>query len=76
MFFNAIAVDGLSLIFILQNAVAPIGHDGPFSSTFAFQNKSILIKSNLINKMTSQVTQQINTNQFGFRYQFEMQALT
>ena len=56
MFFNAIAVDGLSLIFILQNAVAPTGHDGPFSFTFSFQNKSILIKSNLINKMTSQVT--------------------
>ena len=76
MFFTAIAVDGLSLIFILQNAVAPTGHDGPFSFTFSFQNKSILIKSNLINKMTSQVTQQINTNQFGFRYQFEMQTLT
>ena len=37
MFFNAIAVDGLSLIFILQNAVAPTGHDGPFS--FRFKTK-------------------------------------
>ena len=76
MFFNAIAVDRMSLIFVLQNPLAPIGHDGPFGFTFPFQNKSILIKSNLINKMTSQVTQQINTNQFGFRYQFEMQTLT
>ena len=45
--------DGVSLIFILQNTMAAMGHDGPslpFDFKFPFQNKSILIKSNLIIK--------------------------
>ena len=47
------AEDGVSLIFVLQNTMAAMGHDGPslpFDFKFPFQNKSILIKSNLINK--------------------------
>ena len=52
------AEDGASLIFVLQNTVAAMGHDGPplpFDFKFLFQNKSILIKSNLINKTRQQM---------------------
>ena len=41
---------------------AVMGHDGPslpFAFNFPFQNKSILIKSNLINEMTNQLGQQM-----------------
>ena len=51
----ASAYDGLLLIFVLQNTLAVMGHDGPslpFDFKFLFQNKSVLIKSNLINEMT------------------------
>ena len=51
-----------------------------------FENlfKSILIKSNLINEMTTQLGQQMKNsksrsksrNKFCFAYQFEMQTLT
>ena len=43
------------LIFVLQNKLAVMGHDGPslpFDFKFLFQNESVLIKSNLINEMT------------------------
>ena len=42
--------------------MAVMGHDGPslpFDFKFPFQNKSILIKSNLINEMTNQLGQQM-----------------
>ena len=54
--------DGLLLIFVLQNAMVVMSHDGPslpFDFKFPFQNKSILIKLNLINKMTNHLRQQI-----------------
>ena len=41
-----------------------IGYDGssmPFDFKFPFQNKSILMKSNLVNEMTNQLGQQIKT---------------
>ena len=40
------------------------GHDGPslpFDVKFPFQNKSILIKSNLINEITNHLGQQIKS---------------
>ena len=40
-----------------------MGHDGPslpFDFKFPFQNKSILIKSNLIQEMTNQLGKRIN----------------
>ena len=56
--------------------MAAMGHDGPsltFDFRFPFQNKSILIKSNLINKTRQQMKNTIQKlNQFGFGYQFEM----
>ena len=42
--------------------MAVMGHDGPslpFNFMFPFQNKSILIKSNLINEITDQLRQQM-----------------
>ena len=42
--------------------MAAMGHDGPslpFDFKFPFQNKSILIKLNLINKMTNQLGKQM-----------------
>ena len=57
-------------------------HNGlslPFTFKFQFKSKSILIKWNLISKMTNQLGQQMkkqypskSINQFGFGYQFEM----
>ena len=41
------AEDGMSLIFVLKNTVAAMGHNGPsmpFDFKFPFQKKSILIK--------------------------------
>ena len=41
-----------------------MGYDGPslpFDFKFPFQNKSILIKSNLINEMTNQLGQQMKS---------------
>ena len=58
-----------------------MGHDGPslpFDFKFSFQNKSVLIKSNLYNEMTinwaTNKKQNVNKsiNQFAFGYQFEM----
>ena len=53
-------------IFVLQNKVAAISRDGrllPFGFKFPFQNKSILMKSNLnSNKMTNQLAQQMINN--------------
>ena len=49
------------LIFVLQNTMEEIGHDGPslsFDFKFPFQNKSILITLNMINEMTNQLRQQ------------------
>ena len=46
--------------------MAAMGHNGPsspFDFKFPFQNKSILIKSNLINKMTNQLKQMKNNIQ-------------
>ena len=59
------AEDGLALIFVLQNTIAAMGHDGPslpLDFKFPFQNKSILIKLNLINETTNQLGQQIKNN--------------
>ena len=56
--------------------MAAMGHDGPslpFDLKFPFQNKSILIKSNLINKTRATSEKQYSSksvNQFGFGYQF------
>ena len=39
-----------------------MGHDGPllqFDFKLPFQNKSVLIKSNLINEMTKELVQQM-----------------
>ena len=70
------AKDGVSLILILHNTMAAMGHDGPslpFDLKFPFQNfKSILIKSNLINKTRATSEKQYSSksvNQFGFGYQ-------
>ena len=44
--------------------MAVMGHDGvslPFDFKFPFQNKSILIKSDLINEMTNQLEQQMKS---------------
>ena len=51
-------------MFVLQNAMALMDHDGPllpFDFKFPFENafKSILIKSKLINEMTNQLRQQM-----------------
>ena len=59
------ADDGLPLIFVLQKTMAAMGHDDPsmpLDFKFPFQNKSILIKLNLINKMTNQLGQQMKSN--------------
>ena len=59
------AEDGLPLIFVLQNTMAAMGHDGSsllLDFKFPFQNKSILIKLNLINETTNQLGQQIKNN--------------
>ena len=59
------AEDGLPLIFVLQNTMAAMGHDGsslPLDFKFSFQNKSALIKLNLINETTNQLGQQIKSN--------------
>ena len=59
------AEDGLPLIFVLQNTMAAMDHDGPslpLDLKFPFQNKSILIKLNLINETTNQLGQQIKNN--------------
>ena len=56
------AEDGMSLIFVLQNTMAAMGHDDPslpFDFKFPFQNKSILIKTNLINKPRQQMKNNI-----------------
>ena len=56
------AEDGMSLIFVLQNTMAAIDHDGPslpFDFKFPFQNKTILIKSNLIIKPRQQMKNNI-----------------
>ena len=45
--------------------MAATGHDGPlppFDFEFPFQNKSILTKSNLINKMTNQLGPKMKSN--------------
>ena len=45
--------------------MAAMGHDGSsllLDFKFPFQNKSILIKLNLINEMTNQLGQQIKNN--------------
>ena len=45
--------------------MAAMGHDDqsmPLDFKFPFQNKSILIKLNLINKMTNQLGQQMKSN--------------
>ena len=45
--------------------MAAMGHDGPslpFDFKFPFQNTSILIKSNLINKTANQPGQRIKNN--------------
>ena len=58
----ASAKDKLPLIIVLENTMAVMGHDGPslpFDFKFLFQNKSVIIKLNLINKMTNQLGQQI-----------------
>ena len=61
--------------------MAAMGHDGrslSFNFKFPFQNKSVLIKSNLINEMTTIRTtyekQNVSKsiNHFGFGYQFDM----
>ena len=60
MRFSGKCLNGLSLIFVLQNTVAVMAHDGPslpFDFKFPFQNKSVLIKSNLINELTNQLGQ-------------------
>ena len=52
----------MSLIFVLQNTMAAMGHDDPslpFDFKFPFQNKSILIKTNLINKTRQQMKNNI-----------------
>ena len=52
-------------MFVLQNTVAAMGHDGsslPLHFKFPFQNKSVLIKLNLINETTNQLAQQIKSN--------------
>ena len=52
----------MSLIFALQNTMAAMGHDGPslpFDFKFPFQNKSIFIESNLINKRGQQMKNNI-----------------
>ena len=52
-------------MFVLQNTVAAMGHDGsslPLHFKFPFQNKSVLIKLNLINETTNQLEQQIKNN--------------
>ena len=56
--------DRLPLIFVLQNAMAVMSHDGPslpfdFKLPFGNAFKIILIKSNLINEMINQLRQQI-----------------
>ena len=43
-------------IYVLQNTLAVMSYDGPslpFDFKFPFQNKSILIKSTLINEMSN-----------------------
>ena len=45
--------------------MAAMGHDGPLlplDFKFPFQNKSVLIKLNLINETTNQLAQQIKSN--------------
>ena len=59
------AEDRQPLIFVLQNTMAAMGHDGlllPLDFKFPFQNKSVLIKLNLINETTNQLAQQIKSN--------------
>ena len=59
------AEDRQPLIFVLQNTMAAMGHDGsslPLDFKFSFQNKSALIKLNLINETTNQLGQQIKSN--------------
>ena len=59
------ADDGLPSMFVLHKTVAAMGHDGPslpLDFKFPFQNKSILIKLNLINKMTNQLGTQMKSN--------------
>ena len=59
------AEDGPPLIFVLQNTISAMGHDGPslpLDFKFPFQNKGILIKLNLINETTNQLGQQIKNN--------------
>ena len=62
--------------------MAVMVHNGPslpFDFKFPVQNKSILLKSNLINENDYQLDEQMkikmqvkSINQFGFGYQFEM----
>ena len=55
----------MSLIFVLQNTMGALGHDDQslrFDFKFPFQNKSILIKSNLIIKMAYLLGQQMKNN--------------
>ena len=57
--------DGLSLIFLLQNTMVEMCHNGlslSFTFKFQFKSKSILIKWNLISKMTNQLGQQMKNN--------------
>ena len=57
--------DRQSLIFVLQNTMAAMGHDGSLLTLdfkFPFQNENALIKSNLINETTNQLGQQIKSN--------------
>ena len=52
-------------MFVLHKTVAAMGHDGPslpLDFKFPFQNKSILIKLNLINETTNQLGHQIKSN--------------
>ena len=52
-------------MFVLHKTVAAMGHDGPslpLDFKFPFQNKSILIKLNLINKTTNKLGQQMKNN--------------
>ena len=57
--------DRQSLIFVLQNTMAAMSHDGSLLTLdfkFPFQNENVLIKSNLINETTNQLGQQIKSN--------------
>ena len=57
-----LASSGYCYYLFLQDTMAALGDDGPsapFDFKFPFQNKSVLIKSNLINEMTNQLGQQM-----------------